>query len=107
MPKIFAASLIALFVAASSLAYGQVVERLSPADLAKITDARIEIVKSALQLSPDQTKYWPAVEEAIRTRVQNRLGRIGRIASRQGQAQVWRCNSRFPFILAEVSSSRA
>jgi len=33
-----------------------------------LTDARIGIVKAALQLTPEQAKYWPAAEEAIRTR---------------------------------------
>src|SRR5262249_10776860 len=34
------------------------------ADLKALTDARIGIVKAALQLTPEQAKYWPAVEEA-------------------------------------------
>jgi hypothetical protein len=85
MPKVFAAALAAIFIAASSLAHGQAVERLSPADLGKITDARIEIVKSALQLSPDQAKHWPAVEDAIRARAQNRHGRVGRIVETVGR----------------------
>src|SRR5262249_38652512 len=32
--------------------------------------ARIGIVKAVLQLTPEQAKYWPAVEEAIRARAQ-------------------------------------
>src|SRR5215470_2495987 len=32
--------------------------------------ARIGIVKAVLQLTPEQAKYWPAVEEAIRGRAQ-------------------------------------
>jgi len=43
-----------------------------------ITDARIGIVKAALQLTPEQAKYWPAVEEAIRNRA---IGRQGRVAA--------------------------
>jgi hypothetical protein len=33
-----------------------------------------------LQLTPDQEKYWPAVEEAIRTRMKNRQARLERVA---------------------------
>jgi hypothetical protein len=60
-------------------------ERLNPTDLAKLTDERIEIVKAALQLTPDQMKYWPAVEDAIRTRAQNRQARIARIVETVGK----------------------
>ena len=45
-----------------------------------LTDARIGIVKAALQLTPEQAKYWPAVEEAIRNRA---MGRQVRLAARQ------------------------
>jgi ABC-type transporter Mla subunit MlaD len=88
MLKLLTAGLTALFVTASPLAYAQVPaapERLSPADLAKLTDARIELVKAALQLTPDQMKYWPAVEDAIRVRAQNRQNRIARIAETVGK----------------------
>jgi hypothetical protein len=44
----------------------------SAADLNALTDARVGIIKAALQLTPDQEKYWPAVEEAIRARAKNR-----------------------------------
>jgi hypothetical protein len=53
--------------------------------LAKLTDARIELVKAALQLTPDQMKYWPAVEDAIRVRAQNRQARIARIVETVGK----------------------
>src|SRR5262245_49264553 len=59
--------------------------RLSPADLAKLTDERIAIVKSVLQLTPDQEKYWPAVADAIRVRAQNRDARLTRIAETVGK----------------------
>jgi hypothetical protein len=36
--------------------------------LSALTDARINITKAVLQLTADQEKYWPAVEDAIRTR---------------------------------------
>jgi hypothetical protein len=43
---------------------------------------RINIVKAALQLTPDQEKLWPAVEDAIRTRANNRQTRIANAAAR-------------------------
>jgi LTXXQ motif family protein len=58
---------------------------LNPTDLAKLTNERIEVVKAALQLTPDQMKYWPAVEDAIRTRAQNRQTRITRIVETVGK----------------------
>jgi hypothetical protein len=59
MLKIMAASGIAFFVAASPVAYAQAPsggpsERLSAAEMGALTDARIAIVKSTLQLTPDQ-----------------------------------------------------
>jgi LTXXQ motif family protein len=90
MLKLLAAALTALFVTASSVTYAQAqfptpMERLNPTDLAKLTDERIEIVTAALQLTPDQMKYWPAVEDAIRTRAQNRQTRISRIVETVGK----------------------
>ena len=61
MLKIIAAGVTALFVTAAPLAYAQAVshDRLTASDLEQLTDARIEIVKAALQLTPDQEKLWP------------------------------------------------
>ena len=53
---------------------------MSAADLNALTDARVGIIKAALQLTPDQEKYWPAVEEAIRARAKNRQARLERVA---------------------------
>lgn len=81
MLKIVAAGAIALFVTASPMAYAQTPsggapERLSAADLGVLTDARVAIIKSTLQLTPDQEKYWTAVESAIRQRANNRQDRL-------------------------------
>ena len=96
MLKTVTAGLSALFVTASSLAYaqapsattttggGQEHTRLSAADLNALTDARINIVKAALQLTPEQAKYWPAVEEAIRNRA---MGMQVRLAARRQRDQ--------------------
>jgi hypothetical protein len=90
MLKIVAAGVTALFVTASPLAYaqapaGKAMERLSAADWNKLTDARIDLVKGALQLTPDQAKYWPAVEEAIRDRAKNRQARLAKIEETMGK----------------------
>ena len=94
MLKTVAAGLTALFVTASSLAYAQAPStagseqeepRLSAADLSALTDARIAIVKAALQLTPEQAKYWPAVEEAIRNRSMGRQTRLAALARQREQ----------------------
>src|SRR6516162_11407922 len=95
MLKTVAAGLTALFVTASSLAHAQAPSatttggeqgnaRPSAADLNALTDARIGIVKAALQLTPEQAKYWPAVEEAIRNRA---MGMQVRLAARRQRDQ--------------------
>lgn len=36
----------------------------------ELMDARMGYVKAGLQLTPDQAKFWPAVEDAMRARAQ-------------------------------------
>lgn len=48
------------------------------ADRNTLTDMRIDLVKAALQLTPEQEKYWPAVESAIRSRADDRKGCLAR-----------------------------
>jgi hypothetical protein len=55
---------------------------LSKSDWNTLTNERIAIVKGALQLTPEQQKYWPAVEEAIRARAQMRQQRLAGIEER-------------------------
>lgn len=50
--------------------------RLTVKDLDALTDARIAIVKKTLQLTPEQEKYWPAIEDAIRSRAKSRQTRL-------------------------------
>jgi hypothetical protein len=62
MLKLLAAGATALFVTLSPTAFAQAPSAMGPArlgqaDLAKLTDERIAIVKSVLQLTPDQEKY--------------------------------------------------
>jgi hypothetical protein len=52
------------------------------ADFAAMRDTRIEVVKAALQLRPDQQQYWPALESAIRARSEARERRIKQIEAR-------------------------
>ncbi len=49
---------------------------LSQANFKVLTDARIGVVKAALQLTPEQQRYWPPVEEAIRARADGRYHRL-------------------------------
>jgi hypothetical protein len=77
----------AVLITASPLAYaaetssGTVgMTHPSAADLNSLTDARVAMTKAALQLTPDQEKYWPAVEDAIRARSKNRQARLERVA---------------------------
>src|SRR6476469_8733998 len=89
MPRTIVVGLSALFITASAVAHAQpqptagsppapataeaqAPERLSDADFKAFTDRRIELLKFALQLTPDQAKNWPAVEEAIRARAMAR-----------------------------------
>src|SRR5262249_46933152 len=57
----------------------------SPTDIKVLTDARIGIVKAVLQLTPEQEKLWPPVEEAIRARADTRYQRMTAIAQRRSQ----------------------
>ena len=90
MLKIVMAGATALFVAASPLAYAQTPsaaapERISLADWNKLTDLRIDLVKSALQMTPDQQKLWPAVESAIRSNAKDRQARFAKVAETVGK----------------------
>ena len=88
MIKKAAVATTAVLMMASPLAYaaetssGTVGMRhpVTGADLNALTDARVGMTKAALQLTPEQEKYWPAVEEAIRARAKNRQARLERVA---------------------------
>ncbi len=79
-----------LFVAGSAYAQEASHARLSPDDLKALTDARIAATKDVLKLTPEQTRFWPPVENAIRARAEARHRRIERLRHlaeqvRQGQ----------------------
>ena len=90
MLKLTAAVATALFVTASPLAYAQTAttaqsDHPSAAELKKLTDLRIDLVKAALQMTPDQTKLWPPVENAIRARAEGRQARLAKIRETMGK----------------------
>ncbi len=94
MLKMAAAGAIALLVTTSLPAYAQSPTtgsaeqpRATETDSSALTDARIEIVKAALQLTPDLEKYWPPIEDAIRARAKNRQARISGVTERMEQRQ--------------------
>jgi len=85
MWKISTAGVTALFVTASPLAYAQTAANAatpSAADWNTLTDIRINVVKAALQLTPDQQKYWPPIEDAIRARAKDRQARFAEMEKR-------------------------
>jgi LTXXQ motif family protein len=83
----------------------------SAADLNSLTDARVAMIKAALQLTPDQEKYWPAVEGAIRARAKNRHARWERLAELRDSGPMDALQGRNPVELmqrrAELLSQRA
>jgi hypothetical protein len=95
MPRIATTGLIALFMSVAPLAHAQQLSAAgtgqdlpSAADLKAFADTRIDVVKMALQLTSDQTKYWPAVEEAIRERSDGRQRRLASLADKaKGQRE--------------------
>jgi LTXXQ motif family protein len=58
---------------------------MNAAERGTLTDMRIDLIKAALQLTPEQEKYWPAVETAIRGRAEDRKARIAKIGETVGK----------------------
>jgi hypothetical protein len=115
--KIAVAATAAL-ITASPLAYGAETSStvgmrhpVTGADLNALTDARVGMIKAALQLTPDQEKHWPAVEEAIRATAKNRQARFERMAELRDSGSMEAVGERSPLELmqrrAEVLSQRA
>jgi LTXXQ motif family protein len=76
----------------------------SAADLNSLTDARVAMIKAALQLTSDQEKYWPAVEDAIRARAKNRQARWERVAELRDSGPMDALHERNP---VEIMQRRA
>src|SRR5262249_41359640 len=93
MLKMAFAGIAALFLTVPTLAHAQdsskreglIMERLSAGDLSALTDARINILETTLELTPDQQKLWPPVENAIRARAKNREARLAAIEKRMDE----------------------
>ena len=94
MMKLVMLGTTALFLTASSIANAQSAQtsQTSPAatpvsaeDQKTLTDLRIDLVKAALQLTPEQEKLWPPVESAIRARAEDRKARIAKIQETVGR----------------------
>src|SRR4051812_7058484 len=99
MRKIAAAGFIALCIAESSSAYAQKplpaqtppaaqassvdLDSQSAEMLKAFTDMRVDVVKSALQLRPEQNQMWPAIEAAIRERSAARHARLMKITAQR------------------------
>jgi hypothetical protein len=90
MLKLTAAVATALFVTTSPLAYAQTastaqLDHPSAAEWNKLTDLRIELIKAALQMTPDQEKLWPPIQSAIRARAEGRQARLAKIVETMGK----------------------
>jgi hypothetical protein len=59
---------------------------LTAGDVHALTDARIGLVKAALQLTPEQARFWPPIEQAIRESAQGRAHRIAELKQLAEQA---------------------
>jgi LTXXQ motif family protein len=81
MKKVFLASVAALTIASSTVAYAQHHRwmhgpmRMNPEDRAAYLDARIAAVHAGLKLNADQEKLWPPVEAAVRDFAKLRIDR--------------------------------
>jgi hypothetical protein len=94
MSKIVVVGLTALLVSAASQVQAQpapanpaaqpgtTMQLPSAAEWKQFTDARIDLLKNALQLTPAQQKFWPPLEEAIRARAEARQARVTSLVSR-------------------------
>ena len=108
MIKKLAVATTAILMAASPLAYAAETSSStvgmthpSAADLNSLTDARVAMIKAALQLTPDQEKYWPAVEEAIRARAKNRQARLERVAELRDSSPMEALHERNPVAIMQ------
>jgi len=90
MMKTAAAAVTVLLVALSPAAHAQTTgtgQSDAAIDSKTLTDVRIHVIKAALQLTPEQEKLWPAVEQAIRARAAARQERLDKIGDRVAQLQ--------------------
>jgi hypothetical protein len=50
-----------------------------------LMDQRMSFVKAGLQLTPDQARYWPAVEDALHARAQTQYAQMAALADQLGR----------------------
>ena len=67
--------------AQGALSSGRTPELLNEEASNALIERRLDLVKSALALTPAQVQYWPAVDQAIRARIQARHQRLARLAA--------------------------
>jgi hypothetical protein len=107
MTKKAAVAAIAVLLTMSPLAYAEEaastvgVGKPSDADMKSVTDIRVGIVKGALQMTAEQEKLWPAVEDAIRARAKNRQARMERYAELHESAMMDTLHDRNPVELMQ------
>jgi len=94
MSKFIRAGLAALIISGASLVTESRIsfsadmrDGLSATELETLTDVRIGLIKAVLQLTAEQEKLWPAVEDAIRSRA---AGRQARLAGAKARADEMR-----------------
>ena len=90
MMKIVVLGTAALFLVASPVALAQTrspapLEQRQGADQNTLTDMRVDLVKAALDLTPEQEKLWPRVESAIRSNVEDRRARVAKVRETVGK----------------------
>jgi LTXXQ motif family protein len=95
MRKRMIGTVAALFIVGAPVAHAQQAAsgpsgppesgRLNQAEFKMLTDIRVGVIRAALQLSPDQEKLWPSVEEAIRARAETRYRRLAALRERMDQ----------------------
>ena len=113
MIKKIALAATAVLITASPLAYAAETSStvgmrhpVTGADLSALTDARVGIIKAALQLTPEQEKYWPAVEEAERARAKNLQARLERVAELRDSSAKEAVGERNPVELMQRRAER-
>jgi hypothetical protein len=83
MRKRMISTVAALFIVGAPMAQAQ----QATSGSGSLTDIRVGVIRAALQLTPEQEKLWPAVEEAIRARAETRYRRLAALGERMDQ---WR-----------------
>ena len=89
MSKLIAYAITILLIAAPSLTIAQTARPLQEAraEGKELTEIRIDVVKNALQLTQEQTKYWPAIEAAIVARAEARRQRLEKVPTRMEETR--------------------